>query len=59
MDFAQPVYMLLDRIVVAPESRARIVDAVESGYREAGEVMFETAPREGEPLQRLRFSAAL
>jgi excinuclease ABC subunit A len=31
------------------------VDAIESGYREAGEVVFQTAPREGEPL-RLRFS---
>ena len=30
------------------ENRARIVDAVEIGYREAGEVIFETAPREGE-----------
>jgi len=55
LDFAQPVYILLDRIVVDAESRARIVDAVESGYREAEEVLFETAPREGEP-QKLRFS---
>ncbi len=33
-----------------------MVDAVEQGYREAGEVLFETAPREGETQQRLRFS---
>jgi excinuclease ABC subunit A len=31
------------------------VDAIESGYRESGEVVFETAPREGSPLH-LRFS---
>jgi len=55
LDFARPVYILLDRIVVDADSRSRIVDAVESGYREAEEVLFETAPREGEP-QRLRFS---
>ncbi len=55
IDFSRPVYILLDRVVVDPESRSRIVDAIESGYREAGEVLFETAPGEGEP-QRLRFS---
>jgi excinuclease ABC subunit A len=55
IDFSKAVYILLDRIMVDAESRSRIVDAIESGYREAGEVVFETAPREGEPL-RLRFS---
>jgi excinuclease ABC subunit A len=55
IDFSRPVFILLDRIVADAESRSRIVDAVESGYREAGEVVFETAPAEGEP-QQLRFS---
>ena len=55
IDFSKPVFLLLDRILVDAESRSRIVDAIESGYREAGEVVFETAPREGEPL-RMRFS---
>jgi len=55
VDFSQPVFILLDRIVVDSESRSRIVDAIESGYREAGEVIFETAPSEGEP-ERMRFS---
>ena len=55
IDFAKPVFILLDRILVEAESRSRIVDAIEGGYREAGEVLFETSPREGEPL-RLRFS---
>ena len=56
VNFAEPVYLLIDRIAVSPDARARIVDAVEQGYREAGEVIFETAPREGESPERLRFS---
>ena len=56
LNFAEPVLVLIDRIAISPEARARIVDAVEQGYREAGEVLFETAPREGESAQRLRFS---
>jgi excinuclease ABC subunit A len=55
IDFSRPVFILLDRIVVDAESRSRIVDAIESGYRESGEVIFETAPSEGEP-RRMRFS---
>jgi excinuclease ABC subunit A len=56
IDFAQPVFLLVDRLVVSPEARARIVDAVEISYREANEVIFETAPRDGEDPTRLRFS---
>jgi excinuclease ABC subunit A len=56
VDFKKPVYMLLDRIVVDRESRSRIVDAVESGYREAGEVLFVTAPREGGGSESYRFA---
>ena len=42
-----------------PENRARIVDAAEIGFRESGEIVFETVPRdeETEP-RRLRFSQA-
>ena len=56
LDFTQPIFVLVDRLVVSPDGRARIVDAVEIGYREAGEVIFETVPREGEPSERKRFS---
>lgn len=56
LDFEQPVYLLIDRIAISTDARARIVDAVEQGYREAGEILFETAPSEGEAAQRLRFS---
>ena len=57
INFAEPVFALIDRIVVSADQRSRVVDAVEIGYRESGEVIFETAPREeGEARQRLRFS---
>jgi excinuclease ABC subunit A len=56
LNFAEPVLVLIDRISVSPDSRLRIVDSIEQGYREAGEVLFETAPREGETAQSLRFS---
>jgi excinuclease ABC subunit A len=55
INFAEPVYLLVDRIAVSGEIRARLVDAIESSYRQAGEVIFETAPREGSP-EQLRFS---
>jgi len=56
VNFSEPVFFLVDRLMVSAEGRARIVDAVESSYREAGEVTFESAPRNGEPAKRFRFS---
>ena len=56
VNFSEPVFLLVDRLVVSAEGRARVVDAVEISYREAGEVIFETAPRDGESARRLRFS---
>ena len=56
IDFSTPVFLLVDRLVVSPDARARIVDAIEISYRESGEVIFETAPRDDQPSQRLRFS---
>ena len=56
VNFAEPVYVVIDRIVTGPDVRSRVVDAIEQGYREAGEVTFETVPREDETVQRLRFS---
>ncbi len=43
IDFDQPVFVLVDRLVVAADARARIVDAAEISFRESGEVIFETA----------------
>ena len=56
IDFSMPVFALVDRLVVAADARSRIVDAIETAYRESGEVIFETAPRENEAVQQLRFS---
>jgi excinuclease ABC subunit A len=59
LDFKLPVHVLLDRIVVSAEDRARIVDAAEIAYREGGEVIFEEVPRdETAERKRHRFSAA-
>ncbi len=59
LDFTLPVFILLDRIVVSEENRARIVDAAEIAYREAGEVNFEEVPREEDAARtHHRFSAA-
>ncbi|HWS98304.1 MAG TPA: ATP-binding cassette domain-containing protein, partial [Candidatus Methylomirabilis sp.] len=56
VNFAEPVFVVIDRIAVDSEVRSRLVDAIEQGYREAGEVIFEMAPRDDEPVQRWRFS---
>ena len=56
VDFAKPVFLLADRIVVTRENRSRMVDAIESAYREAGEVVFETVGREDQPARQLRFA---
>ncbi len=63
LDLSAPVFILLDRIVVSAENRPRIVDAVETAYREAGEVIFEEAARQevgddATERRRLRFSGA-
>jgi excinuclease ABC subunit A len=56
IDFSSPVFILVDRLVVAADARTRIVDAIETAYRESSEVIFETVPRDIEPTQKLRFS---
>jgi len=64
INFSEPVFGLVDRLVVSTGERSRIVDAIEIGYREAGEVIFETVRRDGDidgngkgkTPERLRFS---
>ena len=41
INFELPVFVLVDRLVVSAEVRTRIVDAIETAYRESGEVIFE------------------
>ena len=54
--FDQPVFMLVDRLAVSAESRSRIVDAVETAYREAGEVIFDLPSQADQPARQLRFA---
>jgi excinuclease ABC subunit A len=66
VDFAAPVYVLVDRLAVAPEIRQRLIDSLELCFREAGEAVLEfvsadavsVGARHGVPLQpeRLVFS---
>jgi excinuclease ABC subunit A len=56
IDFAEPVFLLVDRLVVSADARARIVDATEISFRESGEVIFQSAPRDDQTSQELRFS---
>jgi excinuclease ABC subunit A len=58
-DPTRPIFVLADRLALSAESRSRIVDAIETGYREAGEIVFRTVPRDEDAApQSLRFSAA-
>ncbi len=54
IDFTEPLYVLVDRLAISPEIRERVVDAIEIGYRETREVVFQEAQAEG--AQRLWFS---
>jgi excinuclease ABC subunit A len=56
IDFNQPVFMLVDRLAVSAGARTRIVDAIETAYREAGEVIFDLPAYEGQPARQLRFA---
>jgi excinuclease ABC subunit A len=58
VDFSQPVYVLVDRLSVNPESRSRLVDSIEICYREGGgEAILEfVADAAGNPAERLRFN---
>ena len=52
LDFAQPIFVLVDRLALSSEIRARIVDAIETGYRESGEIQFHIIPRAPDPIQQ-------
>jgi excinuclease ABC subunit A len=59
LDFARPIYVLVDRLAISGEVRSRLVDAIETGYRESGEIVLRTVPREeGEAAEVVRFSSA-
>ncbi len=41
IDFSAPVYVLVDRLAVSPGIRQRLIDSVELGFREGGEIILE------------------
>ncbi len=43
VDFTRTVHVLIDRLAISPDIRERIVDATEIAYRDAREVVFESA----------------
>jgi excinuclease ABC subunit A len=54
LDLSRPVMAVADRLVVSPDARARLADAFETAYREAGEAVLllpDRAPGD----ERLRF----
>jgi excinuclease ABC subunit A len=57
IDFGRPIYVLVDRLALAPEIRSRLMDSIEICYREAGEAILEFPPEkpEDEP-ERLIFN---
>jgi excinuclease ABC subunit A len=59
LNFAETIFVLVDRLALSADTRARLVDAIETGYREAGEIVFRTVPREETAAAEvLRYSAA-
>ncbi len=61
LDFSQSVLLLVDRLIASPDIRSRVIDAIETAYREAGEVLFEILAdspegRNAQSAQILRFS---
>ena len=57
IDFARPVYVLVDRLAVGPEIRQRLIDSVELCYRETGEAILEFVSPDAAPAaERLTFN---
>ncbi|MBI4462423.1 MAG: excinuclease ABC subunit UvrA [Acidobacteria bacterium] len=57
VDFRQPVFALVDRLTASPAIRARLVDSMETAYREGhGEAWVDILPDQGVSERQLRFS---
>jgi excinuclease ABC subunit A len=57
IDFSRPVYVVVDRLAINPESRSRLVDSIEICYREGhGEALLEFVPDAAGSAERLRFN---
>ncbi|MBV9504291.1 MAG: excinuclease ABC subunit UvrA [Acidobacteriia bacterium] len=55
IDFSQPVFILVDRISIGLGLHQRLVDTIEICYREAGEIIFQSAAG-GDTPEVLRFN---
>ena len=57
VDFAQPLYILVDRLAIGADIRQRIIDSVELCYRESGEAILEfVSPDAAAPPERWVFN---
>ncbi|GAC1618306.1 MAG: excinuclease ABC subunit UvrA [Candidatus Acidiferrum sp.] len=58
LDFGKPVYVLVDRLAVNPDSRSRLTDSIEVCYREGGGEAILEFPAEsaGDSTDRLTFN---
>ena len=57
VDFTKPAYVVVDRLAVNPESRARLVDSIEICYREGhGEAILEFVADSSGSAERLSFN---
>src|ERR1700734_4518376 len=56
VNFEEPVFLLVDRLAVSAGGRSRLVDAVETAYRESGEVIFEIPASDDQPSRQMRFA---
>ena len=44
IDFSQLLYAVVDRLVIRPDVRQRLIDSAELAYRETGETVIEILP---------------
>ncbi|MGH9735586.1 MAG: excinuclease ABC subunit UvrA [Candidatus Acidiferrales bacterium] len=57
VDFAKPVYVLVDRLVLSQEVRSRLMDSIEICYREGGgEAILQFVSEGGSEAERLVFN---
>jgi excinuclease ABC subunit A len=56
VNFARPVYVLVDRLAVNSQSRSRLVDSIEICYREGGEAILEFVADSASAAERLTFN---
>jgi len=57
VDFTEPAFVLVDRLAVNAESRARLVDSIEICYREGqGEAILEFVADSAGPAERMSFN---